>query len=332
MLKKILYTIGVFIIPLYAATGFYAVEPEETAVTYIFGKMIDKNVEAGIHWNLPYPLGRQTVKTTKANLILSVGETAPPLESFTFGARNLWMTGGASLVEIQIDIQYTITQLDLYETSHDRPEVFLDFLAQKMLTRSLIEQSVDDILTTGRQLLGSRIQLAMQTELDNANIGIQVQDVIVKSLSPPNNDGVADAFQLVQNANSDRYRRLEQAETHDEIWNASQRELLRTGQMHNYMRMLWGKKILEWSPDPETAAERMIYINDKWALDGRDPNSYTGIFWVLGRHDNAWGPERPIFGKVRYRSSESAMRKLKLKNYINYINLVSYHIITELST
>ena len=109
---------------------------------------------------------------------------------------------------------------------------------------------------------------------------------------------------------------LEQAETHDEIWNASQRELLRTGQMHNYMRMLWGKKILEWSPDPETAAERMIYINDKWALDGRDPNSYTGIFWVLGRHDRAWGPERPIFGKVRYMSSESAMRKLKLKNYL----------------
>lgn len=213
MIKKLLYGLGVFIIPLYAVTGFYAVEPEETAVTYIFGKMIDKNVEAGIHWNLPYPLGRQTVKTTKANLILSVGETAPSLESFTFGARNLWMTGGASLVEIQIDIQYTITQLDLYETSHDKPEVFLDFLAQKMLTRSLVEQSVDDILTTGRQLLGSQIQLAMQTELDDANIGIQVQDVIVKSLSPPNNDGVADAFQLVQNANSDRYRTLEQAET-----------------------------------------------------------------------------------------------------------------------
>ena len=108
---------------------------------------------------------------------------------------------------------------------------------------------------------------------------------------------------------------LEQAETHDEVWNAAQRELVRTGQMHNYMRMLWGKKILEWSPNPETAAERMIYINDKWALDGRDPNSYTGIFWVLGRHDRAWG-ERPIFGKVRYMSSESAMRKLKLKNYL----------------
>lgn len=213
MFKKILYSLSALIIPLYAVTGFYAVEPEDTAVTYIFGKMIDKNVEAGIHWNLPYPFGRQTVKTTKANLILSVGETAPELESFTFGARNLWMTGGASLVEIKIDIQYTITQLDLYEVSHDSPEVFLDFLAQKMLTRTLVEQSVDDILTTGRQLLGREIQQAMQIELDEAAIGIQVQDVIIKSLSPPNNDGVADAFQLVQNANSDRYRTLEQAET-----------------------------------------------------------------------------------------------------------------------
>ena len=82
-----------------------------------------------------------------------------------------------------------------------------------MLTRSLIEQSVDDILTTGRQLLGSQIQLAMQAELDISNIGIQIQDVIVKSLSPPNNDGVANAFQTVQNANSDRYKRLEEAET-----------------------------------------------------------------------------------------------------------------------
>lgn len=273
MLKKILYTIGVFIIPLYAVTGFYAVEPEETAVTYIFGKMIDKNVEAGIHWNLPYPLGRQTVKTTKANLILSVGETAPPLESFTFGARNLWMTGGASLVEIQIDIQYTITQLDLYETSHDRPEVFLDFLAQKMLTRSLIEQSVDDILTTGRQLLGSRIQLAMQTELDDANIGIQVQDVIVKSLSPPNNDGVADAFQLVQNANSDRYRRLEQAETQKNQMlfdaEAEANRIRNEGRSSKFTRLeeargdaaRFNSLAQEWQKSP-TTMERRIYLEE----------------------------------------------------------------------
>lgn len=109
---------------------------------------------------------------------------------------------------------------------------------------------------------------------------------------------------------------LERAQTGDEIWNAAQRQLVATGAMHNYLRMLWGKKLLEWSATPEQALERMILLNDKYALDGRDPNSYSGIFWVLGRFDRAWGPERPIFGKVRYMSSASTRRKLRLRAYL----------------
>jgi deoxyribodipyrimidine photo-lyase len=109
---------------------------------------------------------------------------------------------------------------------------------------------------------------------------------------------------------------LEAAATHDTIWNAAQRELLETGRIHNYLRMLWGKKILEWSPTPRRALERMIHLNDKYALDGRDPNSYSGICWCLGRYDRAWGPERAIYGKVRYMSSESARRKLRMKRYL----------------
>lgn len=109
---------------------------------------------------------------------------------------------------------------------------------------------------------------------------------------------------------------LESAQTDDELWNAAQRQLMTSGIMHNYLRMLWGKRILEWAPSPEIAAEWMIHLNDRWALDGRDPNSYTGIFWVLGRHDRAWGPERPIFGKVRYMSSANTARKLKTSSYL----------------
>ena len=86
--------------------------------------------------------------------------------------------------------------------------------------------------------------------------------------------------------------------------------------MHNYLRMLWGKKILEWSPTPQDALAVMLELNNKYAVDGRDPNSYSGIFWVLGRYDRAWGPERPIFGKIRYMSSENTARKIKLKNYL----------------
>ena len=109
---------------------------------------------------------------------------------------------------------------------------------------------------------------------------------------------------------------FERAETHDELWNAAQRELVRDGRIHNYLRMLWGKKILEWSATPQDTLDVMIELNNKYAVDGRNPNSYSGIFWVLGRHDRAWGPERPIFGKVRFMSSDSARRKLKLGRYL----------------
>lgn len=109
---------------------------------------------------------------------------------------------------------------------------------------------------------------------------------------------------------------LESSETHDPIWNAAQTELRETGRLQNYLRMLWGKKILEWSATPRDALATMIELNNKYALDGRDPNSYSGIFWVLGRYDRAWGPQRPVFGKIRYMSSESAKRKLRMTAYL----------------
>ncbi|MBX3269750.1 MAG: deoxyribodipyrimidine photolyase [Sandaracinaceae bacterium] len=111
--------------------------------------------------------------------------------------------------------------------------------------------------------------------------------------------------------------RLEAAATDDPLWNAAQRQLVESGRMHNYLRMLWGKKIVGWAPSPEAALEWMITLNDRYALDGRDPNSYSGIFWVLGRYDRPWGPERPIFGTVRYMTSESARRKLRLRAYLD---------------
>lgn len=109
---------------------------------------------------------------------------------------------------------------------------------------------------------------------------------------------------------------FEAAKTHDELWNAAQRQLVREGQMHNYLRMLWGKKILEWSPSPQEALQTMIHLNNKYAVDGRNPNSYSGIFWTLGRYDRAWGPERPIFGTIRYMSSDNTARKLNVKGYL----------------
>ena len=111
-------------------------------------------------------------------------------------------------------------------------------------------------------------------------------------------------------------KEFESGNTHDPLWNAAQIQLLKEGRIHNYLRMLWGKKILHWSSGPEKALHIMIELNNKYALDGRDPNSYSGIFWVLGRYDRPWGPERPIFGKIRYMSSKNTSRKVRVQNYI----------------
>jgi deoxyribodipyrimidine photo-lyase len=109
---------------------------------------------------------------------------------------------------------------------------------------------------------------------------------------------------------------FEAAKTHDPLWNAAQNQLLAEGQIHNRLRMLWGKKIVEWSRSATEALAIMIELNNKYALDGRDPNSYSGIFWVLGRYDRPFGPKRPILGTVRYMSSQNTKRKLKLTGYM----------------
>jgi deoxyribodipyrimidine photo-lyase len=108
---------------------------------------------------------------------------------------------------------------------------------------------------------------------------------------------------------------FESAKTHDELWNAAQNQLLREGRIHNYLRMLWGKKILEWSATPQMALNTMVELNNKYALDGCNPNSYAGIFWTLGRYDRPW-PNRPIYGTVRCMSSENTRKKVEVRQYL----------------
>ncbi len=110
---------------------------------------------------------------------------------------------------------------------------------------------------------------------------------------------------------------LEAAETHDPLWNAAQRQMATCGWMHGYVRMYWAKKILEWSATPAAAYAAAVHLNDKYELDGRDPNGYAGIAWAItGKHDRAWGPERPIYGVVRYMSYDSTSRKFDSRAYI----------------
>lgn len=115
-------------------------------------------------------------------------------------------------------------------------------------------------------------------------------------------------------------KEFESAKTHEDLWNAAQTEMMKTGKMHGYMRMYWAKKILEWTKSPEEALKIAIYLNDKYELDGRDPNGYTGIAWSIGGvHDRPWF-ERPVYGKIRYMNRNGAEKKFNIQNYLSSVN------------
>jgi deoxyribodipyrimidine photo-lyase len=111
---------------------------------------------------------------------------------------------------------------------------------------------------------------------------------------------------------------FERADTHDPYWNAAQREMVATGKMHGYMRMYWGKKLLEWSKFPEEAYDTALYLNNKYEIDGRDPNGYAGIAWCFGKHDRPW-KEREVFGKVRYMNARGLKRKFDADAYVRKV-------------
>jgi len=113
-------------------------------------------------------------------------------------------------------------------------------------------------------------------------------------------------------------KEFEEARTHDPYWNAAQKEMLKTGKMHGYMRMYWGKKIMEWTGSPEEAFQIALSLNNKYELDGRDPNGYTGVAWCFGKHDRAW-KEREIFGKVRYMNANGLKRKFDADKYVEQV-------------
>jgi deoxyribodipyrimidine photo-lyase len=115
---------------------------------------------------------------------------------------------------------------------------------------------------------------------------------------------------------------FEKSRTHDELWNAAQFQIVQTGNLHGYLRMYWAKKILEWTESPEEALRVSIYLNDKFMLDGRDPNGYAGCAWSIGgTHDRAW-PGRKIFGKIRYMNKSGCERKFDVNQYISNVNQI----------
>jgi len=116
-------------------------------------------------------------------------------------------------------------------------------------------------------------------------------------------------------------KQFEQARTHDPYWNAAQKQMVTTGKMHGYMRMYWGKKILEWTEEAREAFRIALYLNNKYELDGRDANAYTGVAWCFGKHDRAWG-QRPVFGKIRYMNAAGLRRKFDPDAYVKKVELL----------
>ena len=184
----------------------------------------------------------------------------------------------------------------------------------------------------------SPIQLALEAQSSDAgkaNIDSFIEELIVRReltfnfvFFTPDYDAYSNlpdwAKKTLEEHKEDRRehtytrKQLESAGTHDPYWNAAMKEMLHTGYMHNYMRMYWGKKILEWSETPEYAYKTTLYLNNKYFLDGRDPNSYANIAWVFGQHDRGW-TEREVYGKVRYMSSGGLERKSKPDQYVEKV-------------
>lgn len=165
------------------------------------------------------------------------------------------------------------------------------------------ESFLDEMITWREVSYNTSFRLPNHTEYES------LPAWALKTLAEHANDPRPELFSLDE---------LDAGRTYDALWNATQGQLRTDGRIHNYLRIVWGKAFALWSPTPQEALARMIQVNNKWALDGRNPNSYSGIFWTLGRYDRAWGPERPVIGKVRPSSSEATARKVRVRDYIRH--------------
>jgi modulator of FtsH protease HflK len=239
---KRLLTLGFLfaLLLLFIITGFYSVEPDENAVGFVLGKAYYPDVQPGIHWNVPWPFGKVVVAKTMKNYTMGIGYGAPNgvvLRTLTLPgilnarmnneqqeqitvkstsgssdmARDSWMTAGASVLKVQVDIQYSVQNLSRFLLLHETPELFLEAAGRHALGMILLKEDVDEILTRRRHLFPQLVKLETQSLLDNADTGIQVKTVTVELLSPPAAGEVAAAFQDVQNARSDTEAMIQKA-------------------------------------------------------------------------------------------------------------------------
>jgi len=265
-------------------------------------------------WESPKALDSYPVTADITAGFNALDRTIKPVDSFTGGTH-------AAMRRLQ---QFVRCELVAYDDQRNHPEVrgtsrlspYLHFGNISPLTIAL---AVEDAARRGKVTAATRDRFLDQL------IGWRELSVLFVR-HEPNYDNWECAAPwarktLMEHASDPRPHRynleqLERAQTADELWNAAQQEMIQTGWMHNYMRMYWAKKILEWAPDPVTAFDWAVILNDRYELDGRDPNGYAGIAWaIVGRHDRPWF-DRPVFGLVRSMTGASIARKFDAAKYI----------------
>ncbi len=231
-----------------------------------------------------------------------------------------WMKGGASEARRRLK-QFLAKKLSSYDshrndptvdgTSHLSPYLHFGQISPLQIALEVLDSDGDQEGPFLEELIIRR-ELAMNYCQYNADYDsyAALPDWCLKTLAKHRADRRPYTYSREQ---------LEHAETHDPYWNAAQLEMVHLGKMHNYMRMYWGKKILEWTADPAEAFATAVYLNDKYELDGRDPNGYAGVAWCFGKHDRPW-IERPIFGQVRYMNDQGLKRKFDADLYVQKVN------------
>ena len=192
------------------ALGIYNVESDESAVAYVLGRAVGRDVLPGIHWNPPWPLGRVVVARTATNFLLPVEHTEPQGPAGS-ESESLWLLGDTNVIAGKLGIQYSIRSLTRFEVSHEDPRELLRRAGRQVVTRFLAGENVDAALTTRRNDLLDAVQRQVQAILDDHGSGIEIQSVNVQTLAPPEQGGVRQAFQEVQSALADKERVVDEA-------------------------------------------------------------------------------------------------------------------------
>ncbi len=192
------------------ALGIYNVESDESAVAYVLGRAVGRDVLPGIHWNPPWPLGRVVVARTATNFLMPVEHTEPQGPAGS-ESESLWLLGDTNVIAGKLGIQYSIRSLTRFDVSHENPRELLGRAGRQVVTRFLAGESVDAALTTRRNDLLDAVQRQVQAILDDHGSGIEIHSVNVETLAPPRQGGVRQAFQEVQSALADKERVVDEA-------------------------------------------------------------------------------------------------------------------------